>query len=149
MLDLFVDVDCRPVLPQVLRAAERYLLELYVVTRDYVHADANVHLILAQEDEANSGAWIAANIRPGDICITGDPRLASSCILRGAQALSPAGRLWCGDSAGVGVIGAVPNPRSFTQRLEATIIAARATGRLPFATMLPRFNLAGTSVLRR
>jgi uncharacterized protein YaiI (UPF0178 family) len=129
MTDLYVDLDAQRVLPQVLRVAERYSLELYIVTRDYLHADANVHLILAQEDLPDPGAWIAANIRQGDICVTADIGLATSCTLRGAQALSPAGWLW-GDRSVHPALHSAPNPRAVAQRLEATIIAGRAANRV-------------------
>jgi uncharacterized protein YaiI (UPF0178 family) len=134
MTDLYVDIDTRPVLPQALRAAERYSLDLYIVTRDYLSADANVHLILAQEDQPNPGFWIAANICHGDICVTGDIGLATSCTLRGAHSLSPAGRLWGDRSIHPSALPATPNPRAFAQRLEAVIIAGRAANRLALAS---------------
>jgi uncharacterized protein YaiI (UPF0178 family) len=130
MTDLYVDIDARPVFPQALRAAERYSLELYIVTRDYLHADANVHLILAQEDQPNPGFWIAGNIRRGDICVTADSGLATSCAVRGAQALSPAGRLWGADGVHLTALNSAPNPRAFAQRLEAAIIAGHGANRL-------------------
>ena len=89
MLDLFVDIDNCPVYPQVLRAAQRHGLELYVITRDYLHADENVHLIFAQEDGLGARDWIVANISRGDICITDDRALASTCLLRGAADEAP------------------------------------------------------------
>jgi uncharacterized protein YaiI (UPF0178 family) len=134
MTDLYVDIDAHRVLPQALRAAERYSLELYVVTRDYLYADANVHLILAQEDQASPGHWIAENIRPGDICVTADSGLATGCTLRGAQALSPAGRLWDDGSVRSATLNSAPNPRAFAQRLEAAIIVGRAANRLALAS---------------
>ena len=49
MLALFIDIDNCPDYLQVFRAVQRHTLELYVVTRDYLDVDMDVHLILAQE----------------------------------------------------------------------------------------------------
>jgi uncharacterized protein YaiI (UPF0178 family) len=112
MLALFIDIDNCPDYLQVFRAVQRHTLELYVVTRDYLHVDMDVHLILAQEGDAGARDWIAANISSGDICVTNDSVLASSCRLRGATALEPA-----------------VDPRIFAQRLEAAIATARSVNR--------------------
>jgi hypothetical protein len=66
MLNLYVDLDAHTVFSQIFRMAQRYRLELYVVTADFWHVDEKVHLIVAQEDDLNSSAWIAANISRGD-----------------------------------------------------------------------------------
>jgi uncharacterized protein YaiI (UPF0178 family) len=112
MLDLFVDIDMCPVFPQILQVAQRHLLDVYVVSRDYLDLGENVHLIVAQEDGLGTEEWIAANVRPGDICITADGTLAALCRARFAS-----------------VIGAAGGPRVFTERLEAAIASARATQR--------------------
>jgi uncharacterized protein YaiI (UPF0178 family) len=130
MLDIYLDIDVQSVFSQILRAAQRHSLELYVVTRDFWHADGNVHLIVGQENQGSGSVWIAANIRPGDICITSDPGLATSCVMRGAQALSPAGRRWLGDGIDEAAIASVPNPRALVERLEAAILAERTARRI-------------------
>jgi len=112
MLALFIDIDYCPGHLSVFRAAQRHALELYVVTRDYLYVDANVHLIFAQEGRLGARDWIAANISRGDICITNDGALASRCLLRGATALEP-----------------TIDARIFTQRLDAAITAARSADR--------------------
>jgi uncharacterized protein YaiI (UPF0178 family) len=140
MLDLFVDIDNCPVFPQIVRAAQRHLLDVYVVTCDYLAADGNVHLILAQDDCGGAREWIGTNISRGDICVTSEPALARSCLLRGAVALAPNGRIWTTDliNAAIGAVAGrsagpgslreawTGDPRTFAQRLEITIAAARA-----------------------
>jgi len=130
MLDLYVDIDALAAYPQVLHAAQRHSLDLYVVTRDYLPATENVHLIALQDDQLNGGGWIAANISRGDICVTADPGLATNCIWRGALALSPIGRQWGVDAAGDEArVVAGPwssDARAFVQRLEKAIASARA-----------------------
>jgi uncharacterized protein YaiI (UPF0178 family) len=132
MLDLFVDIDNCRAYPQVLGAAQRHGLELYVVTRDYLHADANVHLIVAhEEDGVGARDWIAANIRRGDICVTDDRALASGCLLRGAVVVEPA-----------------VDSRSFAQRLDLAIASARSAARRP-ALVAARFNRPGFAAAGR
>src|ERR1700722_19067445 len=130
MPDLYIEIDSHLVYPQALRAAQRHSLELYVVTKDYLAADANLHLIAIEDDHANGGAWIVSNIGRGDICITADPHLAAGCIQRGALALSPSGRQWGADAAGDDARGAAErwsvDTRLFVQRLENGIAVARA-----------------------
>jgi uncharacterized protein YaiI (UPF0178 family) len=145
MLDLFVDIDNCPVFPQVVRAAQRHLLDVYVVTRDYLAADGNVHLILAQEDDGVGREWIGVNISRGDICVTSEPALARSCLLRGAVALAPNGRIWTADliNAAIDVVSVgragpgnlreagIGDPRTFVHRLEIAITAMRAADGRP------------------
>src|SRR5277367_2219383 len=132
MTDLYIDIDARAIYPQVLRAAQRHLFEVYVVTKDYFPVDENIHLIVVQDDQVSGGSWIVANIARGDICVTADARLADNCILRGGLALSPTGGQW-----GVDAIAedarrkrfAQPKPLgagAFAQRLDMAIVAARA-----------------------
>jgi uncharacterized protein YaiI (UPF0178 family) len=145
MLDLFVDIDNCPVFPQIVRAAQRHLLDVYVVTCDYLVADGNVHLIVAQDDDTGACEWIGTNISQGDICVTTDLTLATSCLLRGAIGLAPTGRMWTTDlinaangAASAGRAGAgklrnagIVDPRAFVQRLEITIAAMRTADRRP------------------
>jgi uncharacterized protein YaiI (UPF0178 family) len=129
MMDIYIDIDAHEVFRQVLQAAQRHDLELYVVTRDYLQADLNVHLILDEDRSSNRCAWIESNILRGDICVTGDPGVATSCILKGALALTPLGGQWPRDIVGDdarNLAGRVterwtPDPRIFAQRLERAI----------------------------
>jgi uncharacterized protein YaiI (UPF0178 family) len=129
MTDLYVEIDAHGVFPQTLRAAQRHALDLYVVTRDYFEGDANVHLIVIEDDQANGGAWILANIRRGDICVTADSGLAVNCILRGAQALTPSGRQWGVDAVNDDTKAVVEpwatDVHAFAERLEKAIVSLR------------------------
>jgi uncharacterized protein YaiI (UPF0178 family) len=139
-ISYFVDIDNCPVFPQVVRAAQRHLLDVYVVTCDYLAVDANIHLILAQEDDEAAREWISTNISRGDISVTSEPALARSCLLRGAAAIAPTGRIWTTEliNAAIGAVAgravgpgrlseaSIVDPRTFAQRLEITIATARA-----------------------
>jgi uncharacterized protein YaiI (UPF0178 family) len=152
MMNLYVDIDAHMVFPQILRMAQRYRLELYVVTTDFWHVDEKVHLIVAQEDDdINGSAWIAANIERGDICVTSDPSLATNCLLRGARALSPAGRFWAGDGINETTIGAAASPQACMRALEGAILAGRTAGRSVLGSLpcFPRAGLAAAPPLGR
>ena len=96
MLDLYVDIDGCPVYAAVAAAARLYSVQLYVVTRGFVAVPPApmVHLVLAEDDGDSGDDWIASNIAPGDICVTGKPSLAARCLLRRARVLAPAGAVW-------------------------------------------------------
>ena len=143
MPDLYIDVDGHEIYAQAARAARRYSLELYVMTRDYLSVEENVHLIAVEDDQVKGGTWIFANIARGDICVTTDPVVATNCIQRGALVLAPNGRQWGRDPAnndprGVldpkGVAESWPaDVRVFAQRLERVIVSARAMSPRAFA----------------
>ena len=134
MLDLYIDLDAHTVYPQALRAAQHHALDLYVVTKDYLPADTNIHLIVAEDGPINGSAWIAANIARGDICITGDSALAASCVLRGALVLAPSGRPWGPDTVNSLSDAWSPDTRGFSQQLERAIVATRAVSPRTFAS---------------
>ena len=129
-MDIYLDSEAQSVFPQVLHAAQRHALELYVVTKDYLPAVANLHLILLQDGQKNGDAWIVGNIARGDICVTADAGIASACMLRGAVALCPSGRQWGVEvptERARGVSEAWPaSLRGFAVRLETVILANRA-----------------------
>jgi uncharacterized protein YaiI (UPF0178 family) len=126
-----------------------------------VNADANVHLIFAQEDGVAAREWIAANISRGDICVTEDTALAASCLLRGAIALASTGWAWTSEallaadalpvSDGGRAARRLPgsptgDPRIFAQRLDATIAAVRSAEPRP-PVRPPGFGRAGTRLV--
>jgi uncharacterized protein YaiI (UPF0178 family) len=165
MLDLFVDIDACPVsvYPSLLRAARRHSLDLYVVTKDYLDVDPNVHLILTEDDQGGS-EWIAANILRGDICVTGEIELATNCTLRGALALAPTGRMWTSEIVTAAIAGrAVSTPQLaggaragnrpadiavFAQRLDTAIAAARAGNPRSYSSVRPLTRAQRDSAFR-
>jgi uncharacterized protein len=146
MPNLYIDIDARALYPQVLPIAHRRDWDLYVITRDYLSIDETVHLILLDDSQKNGGAWIAANIASGDICVSGDSEVAAGCMLRGALALSPTGRQWLPDSVDHSVQvrpGYVPDNRvldrqAFARRLETAIIESRRFATKPLPMPLPQ-----------
>jgi uncharacterized protein YaiI (UPF0178 family) len=146
MLDLYLELDARGVYPQVIRAAQRHALDVFIVSSDYLPTDTNIHLIAVEDDQVNGGPWVLANISRGDICVTANSGLAINCIWRGALALSPSGRQWRLDTVGDDAKGftepCVANADLFAQRLEKTIASARGMSARPLAPS-PRFSGTG------
>jgi len=138
MLDLYLELDAHGVYPQVVRAAQHHVLDVFVVSKDYFPTDSNIHLIAAEDDQQNGGRWVLANIGRGDICVTANSGLAVNCILRGALALAPSGRQWGADAVGDDARGfAEPwaaNTELFAQRLEKAIASARGMNTRLFAS---------------
>jgi uncharacterized protein YaiI (UPF0178 family) len=166
MLDLFVDIDACPVstYPSLLRVARRHSLDLYVVTKDYLDVDLNVHLILTDDDHEGGSQWIAANIRRGDICVTGQIDLAANCTLRDALALAPTGRMWTSEIITAVIAGrAASAPRLaggaragsraadiavFAQRLDAAIATMRTANPRSYSSVRPFTQVQRPSVFR-
>jgi hypothetical protein len=127
MTDIYLDVDVDAIYLQAMRAVRRCALEVYVISRDYLPVEENVHLIAIENDQVNGSSWIAANILRGDICVTADPDVAATCINRGALALSPAGRQWGDPDSQAFPEQWRADPRAFAQRLDRAILSIRAT----------------------
>jgi uncharacterized protein len=150
MLDIYFDSAGFPFYRQTVQLAQRYSLELFVVTRDYFDAESNVHLILAEE-RTDPSEWIAGAIAKSDICITAETALVAACLRRGAVALGPGGWVWTTEmlrdaSRPDGVSPRVAalwsrDPRIFIQRLEAAIIRLRSA-RYPSPAPLVTFAAA-------
>lgn len=90
---IFVDADACPVREETVRVAERHGAAVCFVSnggiRPSPHPLVRVVVVAAGADEADK--WIAAQITPGDICVTADVPLAARCIEARGQAIAPDG----------------------------------------------------------
>jgi uncharacterized protein YaiI (UPF0178 family) len=115
--EIYVDADACPVKQEVLRVAERHGLVVHMVSNGGVwlgqHPLVRHVMVPATPDAVDD--WIAARIRPGDIAVTADVRLAARCLEAGARALGPGGRPF--DAAGIGMAVAT---RDLMARLRET-----------------------------
>ena len=109
MTTLYVDGDACPVREEVYRVADRRGLAVFVVANGSrplrPTGRPNVSLIIVSEGPDAADDWIAERIEAGDVCITADIPLASRCLARGAQALSPRGHVWTEDNIGAALAG--------------------------------------------
>ncbi|MEM7464297.1 MAG: YaiI/YqxD family protein [Pseudomonadota bacterium] len=89
MTRIFVDADACPVKDEIMQVAARRELEVFLVSNGGIrpsrYPEAKSVIVSDGADAADK--WIADQIGPGDICVTGDIPLAAKCLDAGAQAL--------------------------------------------------------------
>jgi len=149
---LYIDADACPVKDEVFRVAERYALQVFVVSNSWIRIPKDPRLTSVVVDAGPDIAddWIAERAGPGDVVITADIPLADRSLKAGAQALHPTGRAFTPDSIGgalasrgvgehlrsMGEITGGPKPfapadRSrFLQALDTAVVKAQRGGRL-------------------
>ena len=147
MTALYVDADACPVKDEVYRVADRYALEVFVVSNSWIRTprDPRVHGVVVDSGPDVADDWIAERAGKGDIVVTADIPLAGRALRAGAQALHPNGRPFTPDSIGSALasrmvgehlrsVGEVTNgPRPFApadrsrflQALDAAVVKAR------------------------
>ena len=145
MLDIFVDADACPVKQEVYRVANRYGLNVTLVSNSWMRAppEDRISLIVVGDRLDAADDWIVEHVGENDIVISADIPLASRCLEKGAQVLGPSGRVFTDESIGealatrellsqlreLGTVTGGPAPfrkrdRSrFLQRLDETIQA--------------------------
>jgi uncharacterized protein YaiI (UPF0178 family) len=145
MIEIYVDADACPVKQEIYRVAARHRLKVILVanSRMRVPDNASVELILVDDQLDAADDWIAEHVKENDIVITGDIPLASRCLKKDAQVLSPRGKAFTEDSIGaalasrellshlreLGTIAGGPAPfkkrdrSQFLHRLDETILA--------------------------
>jgi uncharacterized protein len=96
MLHIFVDNDACPVKEEILRVAQRYDLQVTLVSNQGMRP---IPLPKVKQVVVGSGFdaaddWIVEHINTGDIVITGDIPLAARCLEKGCTALGPTGNIY-------------------------------------------------------
>jgi uncharacterized protein YaiI (UPF0178 family) len=147
MTILYIDADACPVKDEVYRVAERYRLEVFVVSNSWIRTPTvpRISSIVVDQGPDAADDWIAERAGAGDVVITADIPLAGRVLKAGAQALHPTGRPFTHDNIGAalasrevgehlrsfGAITGGPKPftpadRSrFLQALDAVVVRAR------------------------
>jgi uncharacterized protein YaiI (UPF0178 family) len=144
---IFVDADGCPVKEEVYRVANRYGLDVTLVSNAWMRiprADWLTQVVVPGGLDA-ADDWIVEHVGENDVVISDDIPLAARSLKKGALVLSPRGRVHTEDSIGdtlasrdlmsqlrdLGAMTGGPAPfeksdRSrFLERLDATIQAAR------------------------
>jgi uncharacterized protein len=101
MPTIYIDGDACPVKEETYRTAVRHALPVVVVANNPLHIPT--HPLITMVAVTGFGAaddWIAAQTKPGDICITSDIPLAARVVATGGLVLHPKGRVL--DDASVG-----------------------------------------------
>jgi len=102
VLHIYVDADACPVKEETYRVATRYGIPVTLVAGSWMRIPSRPQLTLEVVDQEFDAAddWIVAHVGKGDVVITSDIPLASRCIERGAQVLSPTGRPFTASNIG-------------------------------------------------
>jgi uncharacterized protein YaiI (UPF0178 family) len=104
---LFIDADACPVKDEVYRVAERYGLQVFVVSNGWINTRRAtwIEQVVVDAGPDIADDWIAERAVTGDIVITSDIPLADRCLKAGAQALKPNGQAFSPDSIGSALAG--------------------------------------------
>lgn len=102
-MTLYIDADACPVKDEVIRVAERRALPVVLVSNRGFRTGDNPLLrsVVVPPTPDAADDWIAAEIAPGDVCVTNDVPLAARCVAKGARAIAPNGKVFDGDSVGM------------------------------------------------
>ena len=144
---LFIDADACPVKDEVYRVAERYGLQVFVVSNGWINTRRApwIEQVVVDAGPDIADDWIAERAVTGDIVITSDIPLADRCLKAGAQALKPNGQSFTPNSIGSALAGRLvgehmrsmglptsgpppfgPRDRSaFLQALDTAVVRAR------------------------
>ena len=103
MARIFVDADACPVKNEILKVAERFDIEVYLVSNQWMRMPVGpkVHKQVVPEGADAADDWIAEHIVAGDVAITSDIPLASRCLDKGAEAMGPTGKAFTRDNIGM------------------------------------------------
>ena len=102
MIRIFVDADACPVKEEVYRVAQRYDLEVLLVSNSWLRTplEGRVELVLVGEELDAADTWITEHITKGDIVVSADIPLAATCLEKGALVLGPRGQPFSEHSIG-------------------------------------------------
>jgi hypothetical protein len=102
MTVLYIDADACPVKNEAYRVAERYALDVFVVSNSWIRVprEARISLIVVGEGADAADDWIAERAGAGDVVVTADIPLADRVLKAGAEAVHPAGRQFTSDNIG-------------------------------------------------
>ncbi len=102
-MHIYVDADACPVKEEVYKVARRCQIAVTLVANSHMRVPQEegikLKIVPAGPDVADD--WIAEAAGRGDVVVTADIPLAARCIKRGAQALSPQGRIFTDNDIGM------------------------------------------------
>lgn len=105
MLNIYVDADACPVKHEVYRVANRYRLEVTLVTNSWMRVPDEQWITLEVVEDGLDAAddWIVEHVQVDDIVVTADIPLASRCLKEGAQVIGPNGKPFTDNNIGQAV----------------------------------------------
>ena len=102
LLDIYVDADACPVKQEIYRVANRYGLNVILVSNSWMRVPESSRSKLVVVDKGSDMVddWIVDQVDIDDIVITGDIPLAWRCLKKGALVLGNTGRPFTEDNIG-------------------------------------------------
>lgn len=114
---IYVDADACPVKEEVYKVARRVGLDVFVVANSFIRtpAERRIKFVLVDAGADEADNWIADRAVPGDVVITNDIPLAARALEKGAEAISPAAKVFTSDMIGSALAtrGLMEHLRSF------------------------------------
>ena len=101
-LQIFVDADACPVKEEAIRVAERYRLQITLVSNQAMRSffGPNITQVAVGTGFDAADDWIVERADAGDIVITSDILLAARCLEKGCRALNSTGAVFDADNIG-------------------------------------------------
>ena len=102
MKKIYVDADACPVKDEIVKAATRHKIQVFMVCNGGIRPFRNnlINLIIVSEGSDEADKWIFEKIKSEDIVVTSDIPLASKCIDKGASVLKHDGLILNGMNIG-------------------------------------------------
>jgi uncharacterized protein len=114
---IYVDADACPVKEEVYKVARRVGLDVHVVANSFIRTprEPRIRFVLVDAGPDAADDWIAGQVGRGDIVVTNDIPLASRALENGAEAISPAAKVFTADMIGSALAtrGLMEHLRSF------------------------------------
>lgn len=102
MLHIFIDADACPLKNEVYRVAQRYSLDVILVSNSWMRVPDEqwIKLKVVGDGFDEADDWIVDQAQIHDIVITSDILLASRCLKKGARVIGSTGRSFTDDNIG-------------------------------------------------
>jgi uncharacterized protein len=114
---IYVDADACPVKEEVYRVARRVGMDVLVVANSFIRTppEPNIRFVLVDAGPDAADDWIAERAGAGDVVVTNDIPLAARALPNGAEAISPAAKVFTTD-----MIGSALATRGIMEHLRST-----------------------------
>ncbi len=99
---IYVDADACPVKEEVYRVARRVGWPVHVVANSFIRTpgEPGIAFVLVDAGPDVADDWIAERAKAGDVVVTNDIPLAARVLENGAEAISPAAKVFTSDMIG-------------------------------------------------
>ena len=101
-IEILVDADACPVKQEIYKVAERHALKTLLVANSAMAfpRGGSVELVVVGKGFDEADDWIAERAGPANVVVTADIPLAGRCVAKGAQVISPTGKIFTESSIG-------------------------------------------------